>query len=451
MATSSGPLNREADGLVRLSLGADVQSPTDEGGRYVDVIASTADLDREDEIVVQDWDLASYVKNPVVLWNHFYSTGILDAYDPADTLPIGFASNVRIEDGSLKARLNFVDEKANPLAPKVYEGFRQGSIRAVSVGFDPGDARVEEVDGREVLILSANRLVEISACPLPANPNAVVEAQVKSLTALRARAKEKAMAIKTTRKKADAPADKPAEQSDEDKNKSAEPMSCASCKAENAPGSKFCAQCGEEFPKQEEQKADDPSKCADCGAEIPPGSKFCPQCGAKVPEAPASDAPADAPADDGAAKSILSLTGKKSLSEAAATVAGWKRTSELYSETATQLANIKGDQREAEVARILDEGIKAGKLPPAQRKAYLGICGADDNGKGADPKRLKALVEALPQVVEIGGKGAKSATPDGAEQVISPEQRAINKRLGVSDESYLKSLAKRAKRRNGEG
>jgi membrane protease subunit (stomatin/prohibitin family) len=48
---------------------------------------------------------------------------------------------------------------------------------------------------------------------------------------------------------------------------------CASCHAENAPGSRFCGECG---------KALGPAKCPKCQAEVPAGAKFCSNCGEKI-------------------------------------------------------------------------------------------------------------------------------------------------------------------------
>jgi membrane protease subunit (stomatin/prohibitin family) len=49
-------------------------------------------------------------------------------------------------------------------------------------------------------------------------------------------------------------------------------LSCASCQAPNAPGSKFCASCGTALaPKA--------AHCTQCGATASPGAKFCGNCG----------------------------------------------------------------------------------------------------------------------------------------------------------------------------
>jgi hypothetical protein len=60
-------------------------------------------------------------------------------------------------------------------------------------------------------------------------------------------------------------------------------ISCPACKAENPPGSKFCAGCGGALPKTPVN-----IRCAACGAESPEGSRFCKGCGRPVGIPPVS-------------------------------------------------------------------------------------------------------------------------------------------------------------------
>lgn len=48
---------------------------------------------------------------------------------------------------------------------------------------------------------------------------------------------------------------------------------CVKCGAELREGAKFCSECGSTQEKQ---------KCANCQAELAPGAKFCPECGTKT-------------------------------------------------------------------------------------------------------------------------------------------------------------------------
>ena len=161
--------------------------------RCVDVVASTDAIDAHGEIVDQSWDLKRYSANPVVLYNHN-----VDADDPEDSLPIGYAENVKVVKGQLEATLCFVTEKANKLAELVWQGFVQKSLRAVSVGFFPRNIRTEMVDGEEVYRLLDNELFEISVCPMGSNPEAVRKAAEVRHQAYRLDAKKTAPAAETT-------------------------------------------------------------------------------------------------------------------------------------------------------------------------------------------------------------------------------------------------------------
>lgn len=149
--------------LLRRSYGIAVRAQAD-ATRSVDVIASSTALDGYGEIVAQDWDLRRYEANPVVLYGH-NSWG----------MPIGHASNVRVEGDKLLATLNFVDARANPMAEQVWQGVLQGSLRAVSVGFRSKKGSMQNIDGKDVFVLAGNELMEISVVPIPANPEAVAQ------------------------------------------------------------------------------------------------------------------------------------------------------------------------------------------------------------------------------------------------------------------------------------
>ncbi len=150
----------------------EVRNASDES-RSFDFVASSAAVDSYDEIVEQDWDLSRYRSNPVVLWNHNISArGLMP--DGESALPIGKASNVRVEGGKLLATITLASAKANPMAERVYHLLKEGILKAVSVGFVPGEVRLEKrANGDEVYVLAQNELHEISVVPVPANPEAV--------------------------------------------------------------------------------------------------------------------------------------------------------------------------------------------------------------------------------------------------------------------------------------
>jgi hypothetical protein len=160
------------DGLVRRSFGVTVRAPNQDE-RSVEVVVSTDTLDAHGDVVDQDWDLKRYKRNPVVLFNH--GGGFFNS--PVDDLPIGYGKDVAVRGGQLEATLVFVDEKANPMAEKVWQGFRQKSLHAVSAGFRPHTVSREMTADMEFYRLSDNELYEISVCPMGANPDAVAKSK----------------------------------------------------------------------------------------------------------------------------------------------------------------------------------------------------------------------------------------------------------------------------------
>lgn len=154
----------------------------DREARTCDFVASTDAVDSYDEIVEQDWNLERFKANPIVLYGH----------NSWSKMPIGqcTACDVVMRDGrpQLECTIKFASKEANPEAEMVWQLVQERVLRAVSVGFRPGDYRLEKRNGQDVYVLSQNELHEISVVPIPANPEALAK--------MRARAKAKA--AKTT-------------------------------------------------------------------------------------------------------------------------------------------------------------------------------------------------------------------------------------------------------------
>src|SRR5688500_9626522 len=77
---------------------------------------------------------------------------------------------------------------------------------------------------------------------------------------------------------------------------------CSNCGAENAPGQKFCGECGTALAVA----------CSSCGTSNAPGQKFCGECGTLLQAAPAAldglpRAPAAVPAAERRLVSVLFL------------------------------------------------------------------------------------------------------------------------------------------------
>ena len=124
-------------------------------------VFSSSRRDREGDIVMQDFNLKEFKKNPVLLFNH------------STMHPIGKVVKTELGDkrSSYKAVLS-----QTSFAQEVGKLMDEGIVRHSSHRFKPGNAEQSEKEG-EGFTFSENTLVEISVMPIPANLDAVVEAR----------------------------------------------------------------------------------------------------------------------------------------------------------------------------------------------------------------------------------------------------------------------------------
>lgn len=137
---------------------------------------------------------------------------------------------------------------------------------------------------------------------------------------------------------------------------------------------------------------------------------------------------------------LCKLTGTKSPSEALGAVAGIVVAAKKGEEAIAKLASLEVEKRETEVKAILEDGKE--KIAPADLPVFLSICGADADGKGADPVKLKALVSRLPKVANLTDKGHGEPAKNVAQ--LSDAQAKVNKMLGITPEKFKASLEMRA-------
>ena len=149
---------------VRKEVITDVASTT-EGLNF---ILSTAAVDRHGDTVSQSgWKLDNYKKNPVVLFGH-------DQQSP----PVGRAPVVVIEGDKLVAKgVQFTPKDLSPFGWMVGEMYRQGFMNAVSVGFLPSKFAENDERGGLAMDFEEQELLEFSAVPVPANPEALQAAK----------------------------------------------------------------------------------------------------------------------------------------------------------------------------------------------------------------------------------------------------------------------------------
>lgn len=139
----------------------------DEENRVIEYTASTEGVDRYQSRVV-GWELANYEKNPVVLFAHNSSLP-----------PIGRAIRINQVDGQLRVAVQFAPKETYEFADTIFKLSSEGYLRALSVGFIPGE--IEYDKKAHVTDLMNNELVEISVVPVPANPDALALAYRRDL------------------------------------------------------------------------------------------------------------------------------------------------------------------------------------------------------------------------------------------------------------------------------
>jgi len=158
---------------------ADVEKALD-GVEAGDVVAtytmSTDVVDRPGDRILQDgWELDEYRANPVMLFAH-------DSYQPA----IGMALGVYLQRGTLRGTFKFTPESVYPFGATIGRLVKGGFMKAGSVGFSPIDAEIakDRVDPENPMHdwfppidFKRQKLLEFSAVPIPANPEALVDAR----------------------------------------------------------------------------------------------------------------------------------------------------------------------------------------------------------------------------------------------------------------------------------
>ena len=141
------------------------------GERQYEFTASTADMDRDGEVIdVSGWDLKNFKKNPVIMFAHDYRT-----------LPIGKATKIGVRDGKLVDVVEFPPEGTYEFADIVQRLVDTGYLKTQSVGFIPkkwedADFEDDEKGQKPRRTYTKQELLEISIVPVPSNPNALMNA-----------------------------------------------------------------------------------------------------------------------------------------------------------------------------------------------------------------------------------------------------------------------------------
>jgi HK97 family phage prohead protease/HK97 family phage major capsid protein len=131
----------------------------------MEFILSDETPDRMDDIIMSDgWDFKHFKKNPIALFGH------------RSDFPIGKWNNIRVENKSLMANLEFAPEGTSERIDEIRRLVDAGILKAVSVGFKPKESKAREGTDWGSIYMKCE-LVECSVVAVPANPNALAVAK----------------------------------------------------------------------------------------------------------------------------------------------------------------------------------------------------------------------------------------------------------------------------------
>jgi hypothetical protein len=143
--------------------------------RTLSFTASTEGVDRDGEVLsANGWMFDNFMKNPVFLWAHQYTQP-----------PIGKVVQCGIVTNSVTAEVEFADAETYQFADIVYRLYLGGFLNAVSVGFIPIEWETGKKDGQPKKTYTKQEMLEISAVPVPSNPDALQQARTAKLITLK--------------------------------------------------------------------------------------------------------------------------------------------------------------------------------------------------------------------------------------------------------------------------
>jgi HK97 family phage prohead protease len=143
-------------------------------GRTIDAVASTADIDRDNERLLPSAfaeTLGSFKANPVILATHQHRL------DSGSSPVIGSAlpESIKIGENEMTFTMQFA---TTALGEEYWSLYRDGHMKAFSVGFIPLEWKDEKDEQLGYIrTLTKVELLEISAVPVPSNRRALARAK----------------------------------------------------------------------------------------------------------------------------------------------------------------------------------------------------------------------------------------------------------------------------------
>jgi hypothetical protein len=148
------------------ALGADVDET-----RTVEFVISNEKRDRHGTVLrAKGWQLDNYKRNPVVGYQHTIHGSMFSEPNPDSVIG---RSEVFFEGDNLIGRVTFEPPEINPLAEKIFQKVKFGSLRSASVGFMPtgeptyGTGKEARGKENETMYFPGQELMEWSIVHIP--------------------------------------------------------------------------------------------------------------------------------------------------------------------------------------------------------------------------------------------------------------------------------------------
>lgn len=141
----------------------------EKGAVIIEGFANVPVKDRGKDVIKPDaWELANFLKNPVILFNH--------GNDPdVGAKPVGKALEVKPTDKGLWLRVRMTSSKGEVLR-NIVDLVREGSLVAFSVGFDP----IESHRDGDANVITKAELYEVSIVAVPMNQESLFRVVAKA-------------------------------------------------------------------------------------------------------------------------------------------------------------------------------------------------------------------------------------------------------------------------------
>jgi phage I-like protein len=151
---------------------------------------------------------------------------------------------------------------------------------------------------------------------------------------------------------------------------------------------------------------------------------------------------ADEASDDAIIKAVEELDAGKAKAENAAQMPDVEKFvprsdyDKVVGERDTALNSLK-QTADAEIADLVDQAIKDGKIAPASKDYHLAACRSGPEGL----KGFKAFIEGAPVLAMAENSGLDTVDPGKGKAVLSADEKKIADQLGLSHDDFAKDLA----------